>query len=131
MKLIVTTLIAIVIISCSSTTPQNNASISFNKMEHDFGTIPYKKEAIYLFEFTNPGKTPLVINDVKSSCGCTVPEWTKAPIRPGGKGQITIKYDAAFPGMFHKTVEVFYNGPGSPHNLEIKGEVEYPTDNQL
>ena len=47
------------------------------------------------------------------------------------KRKIKITYDAAFPGVFHKTVEVFYSGASSPHNMEIKGEVEYPEDNQL
>lgn len=117
--------------ACSPVVTRNDASIGFSNEKHDFRTIPFKKEATYSFEFTNPGKTMLIINDVKTSCGCTVPEWTKAPVRPGGKGQIKIKYDAAFPGVFHKTVEVFYNGAGSPHSLEIKGEVEYPEDNQL
>jgi len=131
MNKLFSSLLLFLLCSCLSTVPQNDAAISFSKEKHDFGTIPYKKEATYSFEFTNPGKTPLVIHDVKTSCGCTVPEWTKAPIRSGGTGQVKIKYDAAFPGVFHKTVEVFYNGPGSPHNLEIKGEVEYPTDNQL
>jgi hypothetical protein len=115
--------------ACSSTVPQNAATISFSKEKHDFGTILYKKEVAYSFEFTNPGKTMLIINNVKTSCGCTVPEWSKAPIRPGENGLIEIKYDAAFPGVFHKTVEVFYNGAGSPYSLEIKGEVKYPEDN--
>jgi hypothetical protein len=113
---------------CSATVTHNDASISFSEEKHDFGLIPYKKEAIYSFEFSNPGKTMLIINDVKTSCGCTVPEWSKEPIRPGEKGIIKIKYDAAFPGVFHKTVEVFYNGSGSPDSLEIKGEVEYPEE---
>lgn len=117
--------------ACAPEIPRNDASIGFGKEKHDFGTIPYKKEATHLFEFTNPGKTPLIISDVKTSCGCTVPEWPKKPIKPGADGEIKIKYDAAFPGVFHKTVEVFYNGTGSPYNLEIKGEVEYPEDNQL
>jgi len=122
-------LILVLMCACSSTTPRNDASVSFNTDKHDFGTILYKKEATYSFEFSNPGKTPLIINDVKTSCGCTVPEWSKAPIRPGKNGLIEIKYDAAFPGVFHKTVEVFYNGAGSPYSLEIKGEVKYPEDN--
>ena len=117
--------------ACSPVAIRNDASISFAEEQHDFGTIPYKKEATHLFEFTNPGKTPLIISDVKTSCGCTVPEWTKKPVKPGAGGEIKIKYDAAFPGVFHKTVEVFYNGPASPDSLEIKGEVEYPEDNQL
>jgi len=70
----------------------------------------------------------LIINEVKTSCGCTVPEWPKTPIRRGEKGLIKIKYDASSPGVFHKYVEVFYNGSGSPDSLEIKGEVEYPEE---
>lgn len=124
-------LLLVFMYACSATVSRNDASISFSKNKYDFGPIPYKKEATYSFEFLNPGKTMLIINDVKTSCGCTVPEWTKEPVRPGEKGQIKIKYDAAFPGVFHKTVEVFYNGSGSPHSLGIKGEVEYPEDYQL
>jgi len=73
----------------------------------------------------------LIISDVQTSCGCTVPEWTKEPLRSGKKGMLTIKYDAAFPGVFHKTVEVTYNGPDSPVSLEISGEVEYPENGEL
>lgn len=116
--------------SCSSNMAPNNATINFNQTSNDFGTIQYKKETTCVFEFSNPGKTMLIINDVKSSCGCTVPEWTKEPIRPGEKGIIKIKYDAAFPGVFHKTVEVIYNGLESPFSLEIKGEVEYPEEDK-
>ncbi|MDP3644658.1 MAG: DUF1573 domain-containing protein [Bacteroidota bacterium] len=124
-----TFLLLVFIFACKGTVSQNDASISFSKDKYNFGTIPYKKEAVYSFEFTNPGKTILIINDVKTSCGCTVPEWSKEPIRPGRKGQITIKYDAAFPSVFHKTIEVIYNGSESPFSLEIKGEVEYPEEN--
>lgn len=131
MNKLIVALMLFLFCACSPVVIRNDASINISAEKHDFGTIPYKKEAIYSFEFTNPGKTPLIINDVKTSCGCTVPEWPREPIRPGEKGQIKIKYDAAFPGVFHKTITVFYNGSASPHNLEIKGEVEYPEDNQL
>jgi hypothetical protein len=87
--------------------------------------VPFKKEAACTFEFSNTGKSALVISDVKTSCGCTVPEWPQKPILPGEKGLLKIRYDAAFPGVFHKTVEVIYNGTGSPVTLEIYGEVEY------
>ena len=115
--------------ACTVNVPQNDASIGFVNEKHDFGTIPLKKEATYSFGFTNPGKTMLIIKDVKTSCGCTVPEWSREPIRRGKKGLIEIKYDAASPGMFHKTIEVFYNGPGSPAILEITGKVGYPDEN--
>jgi len=124
-------LFLVLLSACSTSVNRNDASISFNKEKHDFGTIQYKKEAACTFEFSNTGKSALVIYDVKSSCGCTVPEWTKEPIRPGKKGLLKIKYDAAFPGVFHKTVEVTYNGPGSPVSLEITGEVEYPENSKL
>ena len=125
--------IAFLILFCSCSTPviRNDASIGFDKEKHDFGTIVFKKEAVCKFEFTNTGKSALIISDVKTSCGCTVPEWTKEPLRSGKKGMLTIKYDAAFPGVFHKTVEVTYNGPGSPVSLEINGEVEYPENSKL
>lgn len=121
-------LLFVLLCSCSATVTRNDASINFGEVKHDFGTVSYKKETTCAFEFSNSGKTMLIINDVKTSCGCTVPEWPKEPISPGDKGTIKIKYNAAFPGVFHKTVEVFYNGPGSPAKLEIKGEVEYPEE---
>ena len=115
----------LLIFSCSTSSIQNDAVIRLNVQEHDFGTIPYKEEAKYSFEFSNPGKTPLVINDVKTSCGCTIPEWPSEPVRPGDKGKIKVVYDAAYPGFFHKTITVHFNGKSSPVVLKIKGKVEY------
>jgi hypothetical protein len=117
--------------NCNTPVTNNDASIGFNKEKHNFGTIPYKKEVAYTFEYANTGKSALVIYDVKTSCGCTVPEWTRSPILPGEKGFLKIKYDASFPGVFIKNVEVTYNGPGSPVNLEINGSVEYPENSKL
>jgi hypothetical protein len=121
-------LILILACSCTTTVTINDAVIGFFKADQDFGSIPYKKEASYSFQFSNPGETPLLILDVKTSCGCTVPEWTKKPVKPGGAGEIKIKYDADFPGVFHKTIKVYYNGKDSPKDLSIKGEVAYPDD---
>ena len=118
----------LVIIACSSPSINNNARIEFNCSDHNFGIFPFRKEAEYSFQFTNPGKTPLVIFDVKTSCGCTVPEWSKKPAKPGMGGEIKVKYDAVFPGVFHKTITVHYNGKESPVTLSIKGQVEYPDD---
>lgn len=117
--------------ACATAVTRNDASIGFATTKHDFGKIPFKKEVACTFEFSNTGKSALVIYDVKTSCGCTVPESTRKPILPGEKGLLKIKYDAAFPGVFHKTAEVTYNGPGSPASLEINGEVEYPENREL
>jgi len=101
----------------------NDGSIRFKEVRHDFGKIAFRKEAVCSFEFSNTGKSQLVIYDVKTSCGCTVPKWTNEPIRKGRTGKIDVRYDASFPGVFHKSIEVFYNGTGSPAKLEIEGEV--------
>jgi hypothetical protein len=76
--------------------------------------------------FSNTGDTPLVIQNVKTSCGCTVPEWPKNPLKSGKSSEISINYDTTHPGMFNKTITVFYNGENSPIVLSIKGKVAYP-----
>jgi hypothetical protein len=128
MKLFPTVILALVILSCSHGIIKNDALIHFENKEHDFGKLSLKKEAQTSFQFTNPGNTPLVIFDVKTSCGCTVPEWTKNPVNPGNKGVIKIKYDSEFPGAFHKTITVYYNGEASPETLSVRGQVEYQQD---
>ena len=112
--------------SCTSPVTRNDAVIRFKGQEYDFGTISLKEEVYYGFEFSNPGKTPLVISHVKTSCGCTIPEWPRKPVKPGAKGEIKVAYDAAFPGVFHKTITVYFNGKGSPVRLSIKGQVGLP-----
>ncbi len=110
---------------CSPIAKQDSALIQFSRQKLDFGTIPYKKEVSGSFKFINPGDSVLLINNVKTSCGCTIAEWTKKPIKNGESGLIDIKYNAAFPGTFHKTITVYYNGEDSPAILVISGEVEY------
>ena len=125
---IATVFVTLINHSCSPVISQDNALIDFEKKEHDFEELTYKKEAVYSFQFRNPGKSPLVIFDVKTSCGCTVPEWTKKLVKPGGAGEIKIKYDADLPGVFRKTIKVYFNGKDSPVKLTIKGKVTYPED---
>ena len=113
--------------SCSKMeTLPDNASILFEKTEHDFGEIPEKIEARVVFNFENSSKHPLIVKEVKTSCGCAAPSWTEEPIAPSEKGEITVTYDAEYPGKFHKTITVFYNGKDSPQQLIIKGRVPYP-----
>ncbi len=114
------------LIACSPAEIRNDAIIRFKVQEHDYGKIPLKEEIEYRFEFSNPGKTPLVISNVKTSCGCTIPEWPRKPVKPGAKGEIKVAYDAASPGVFLKTITVYFNGKGSPVRLSIKGQVGHP-----
>jgi hypothetical protein len=90
---------------------------------HDFGSIVYGANGNVDFVYTNKGASPLVISDVKSTCGCTVPSWTKEPVAPGQKGTIQVKYNTALPGAFNKTIVVYSNANNSPVRVSIKGKV--------
>lgn len=98
----------------------------FGTTKHDFGKIKEKGGKVDVtFTFTNMGAEPIVINDVKSSCGCTTPSWSKKPVAPGAKGSITAVYNPLHrPGKFHKTVTITSNAKNSPITLQITGEVE-------
>ena len=90
---------------------------------HDFGSIMYGANGKVDFNFTNQGTKPISITNVESSCGCTVPTWTKEPVEPGKQGTITIVYNTTLPGAFNKTVVVTSNANNSPVRLEIRGKI--------
>lgn len=99
--------------------------MKLSKTEHNFGT--FKEEAgqqSHEILVTNSGTSPLVIQNIVTSCGCTTPEWTKQPIPPGGKGIITAIYDPQNrPGAFNKTLSVYTNSKPEVVVLTIRGEV--------
>lgn len=68
--------------------------MKFKKMMHDFGRMKEGEKREYDFVFTNTGKEDLVIEDCKGSCGCTVPDWPKEPIKPGQSANINVKFDS-------------------------------------
>ena len=96
--------------------------VSLKETEHSFGKIPQGKPVTYVFEFTNTGKTPLKLDNVQASCGCTTPEWSKDEIPAGGTSKITVGYNAANDGPFTKFITITYNGTQSKQ-ITIKGEV--------
>ena len=100
--------------------------MKISEQEHNFGT--FKEEAgpqKYDFIVTNAGNSPLVIQNIVASCGCTTPEWTKQPIAPGDKGKITAVYDPRGRGgeKFTKSLTVYTNAKPEVQVLAIKGEV--------
>ena len=99
--------------------------ITFSKTTHDFGKINEADGRVTtIFEFTNEGMVPLVLTNVKASCGCTTPKWTHEPIEPGAKGNITVTYNPnGRPGRFQKTITVTSNATEATTKLYIKGEV--------
>jgi hypothetical protein len=82
----------------------------FGKLEHDFGTINEGQTVEYVYTVKNTGEAPMIIQDAKPSCGCTVPDWTKQPIPPGGSGYVKAKFDSnGKPGIQNKTITVTAN----------------------
>lgn len=101
------------------------ATITFDKPEHDFGKIKEGTLATYEFTFTNTGKAPLVLSNVQPSCGCTTPEWSKEPIMPGAKGTVKAVFNSyGRPGTFQKYITVKSNSSGGDVTLTFKGTVE-------
>ena len=99
--------------------------ITFEKTEHDFGKINEADGRVsVVFEFKNEGMAPLVLSNVRASCGCTTPTWTKEPVEPGQKGSITVTYNPnGRPGRFQKTVTITSNATEPSKRVYIKGEV--------
>ena len=84
--------------------------IQFDKTLHDFGEIVAKTPVETVFNYQNVGDAPLVITDIKSSCGCTVPkDWSRAPMAPGESGRFTVKFNGVGTNKITKTITVTAN----------------------
>jgi hypothetical protein len=101
----------------------NAPVITFDKTVHDYGTIPYKGDGKCQFKFTNTGKEPLILTNVRSSCGCTVPKWPREPILPGHSDVIHVEYKTNRVGKINKTITVQSNASNETVVLRIKGQV--------
>lgn len=102
-----------------------SGSFKFAEESFDFGTISEGTQATHEFTFTNTGTTPIVISNVRASCGCTTPDWTKDSIPPGGTGVIKASYNSkGRPGVFNKSITITSNAAESQKVLYIKGVVD-------
>lgn len=95
----------------------------FEEVLHDYGEIQEDGDGSWTFSFKNIGKEPVVINRVRSTCGCTVPAWPREPIEPEGTGEITVEYNTAQAGTFLKSLYVYSSAVNSPVKIQIKGKV--------
>jgi hypothetical protein len=127
LKVIFLSIFLISVAACSEKsgekTEKKAARIDFKETGHDFGKIQFGGDGSYEFVFKNTGKSPLILDNVKSTCGCTVPEWPREPVAASGSGFIRVIYDTHRAGAFSKTLVVFSNASNSPVRLFIKGEV--------
>lgn len=96
---------------------------SFDLEEIDYGTINQHDNGNRTFTFTNRGRAPIIIADVKTTCGCTVPTFTKKPIIPGETGEISISYATNRLGVFSKSVTIISNASEQNKKIKIKGKV--------
>jgi hypothetical protein len=136
MKAILISFILLATVSCSEKsgkkTDKKASKMEFEETNHNFGEIKYGGEASFDFIFSNKGKSPLIIDNVRSTCGCTVPEWTREPVNESNTGSVRVIYDTHRVGAFSKTLIVYSNAANSPVRLFIKGRVlpseENPAD---
>lgn len=103
--------------------PDSTLVISFAALAHDYGTIEQGSDGSCEFKFTNSGQTPLVLSNVRASCGCTVPTWPREPILPGKEGIIKVVYNTSLVGSFNKSITVNSNAKNNTVLLNIKGTV--------
>lgn len=106
---------------------ENYAEIKFDTLRHNFGKFSQKSPIVKCsFRFKNTGTAPLVIHQAFASCGCTVPTFTKEPVKPGETGVIDVTYNGTdkFPGRFQKTITIRSNAVSEVTRLIIEGDME-------
>ena len=97
----------------------------FQDTVHDFGKIIEGEKVSFAFRFKNVGDGELIIRAANGSCGCTVPEWPKDPIQPGGTGIINVTFNSeGREGMQHKSVTLVSNTMPNTKELNISAEVQ-------
>ncbi|MDD7915972.1 DUF1573 domain-containing protein [Polaribacter ponticola] len=103
---------------------KGTASISVDNNEYDFGTVNEGDIVEKTFLVTNSGKTDLVITDARVTCGCTVPAWPKAPIKPGETKEVKVKFNTASKrNRQRKNITLITNTESGREVLTLKGMV--------
>lgn len=104
--------------------PLTGPKISFTEKSFDFGEITQGDRVEHVFEFENIGNEPLILSDVKTTCGCTAPQWPREPIAPGAKGSIKVVFNSAGKmGMNNKVITVMSNAVNNPDRVKIVANV--------
>ena len=122
-KLILTTILSVFGLFAFAA---GEAEIKFEKTSHNFGTFPEAESKVTCtFKFTNTGDNLLVIHQAIASCGCTVPQYPKEPIKPGESGEIVVTYNGAgkFPGHFKKSITLRTNAKQEVVRLYVEGDM--------
>ena len=105
--------------------PVAGPAITFEEVKYDFGSVVQGGTVDHTFKFKNTGNAPLVISNIGVSCGCTTPEWTKAPVMPGKTGSITAHFNSTGKiGMQNKVLTIESNAPAGSTTVALVGEVK-------
>ncbi len=116
--------------SPDSSSKDNYPVFQFETERHDFGTIEQGEKIAYAFRFKNVGKGDLIIRSAQGSCGCTVPEFPKDPVKPGESGVIDVTFNSeGKEGQQEKTITIISNTVPSNFILTISGNVNAPKGN--
>ena len=100
-------------------------TISFDKTLHDFGEIQNGTPVETVFSYTNSGRSPLVVTDIKSTCGCTVPQgWSKEPLMPGESSQFSVKFNGKGANKVSKTITLTTNTEKGREQVRITAFVK-------
>src|SRR5687768_10407924 len=110
-------------VALMSFVPMSESTITWKTTELTLGDVPQNKPVSLEFNFTNTGKEPLLITDVKAGCGCTSVNYSKTPVLPGTSSAVTAVFNAAAAGAFRKTVTVTSTGEVEPRVLTFSGTV--------
>lgn len=123
MKITRIALVAITLMIGFAFTPYSEADISWDNTVLDLGEIPHNIPAELEFTFTNSGTEPLIITNIRTSCGCTAADYPRTPIEPGETATITGSFNAKTLGRFQKSITVICNTDPSTQILTVKGVV--------
>ena len=111
--------------------PSKFPVMTFDKTVHDFGTIMDGQAQETVFSYTNTGEAPLVITEIKSTCGCTVPQdWSRAPLLPGESSQFTVKFNGKGMNKTSKTVTIKANTQKGTESVRISAFINNPNGGQ-
>ncbi len=101
-------------------------SFKFDTTVFNFGTILEGEQVSTEFSYLNTGKADIIISKIETSCGCTVPEYDKDPVKPGNRGSIRVRFDSnGKSGTQYKTIRIFSNSEEDIFELVITGEVKH------
>lgn len=114
-------------LTATGKTSDNHPVITFEKTTHDFGRILEGEKITTVFRFKNTGGSDLIISNVNASCGCTVPYFSKTPIKPGNQGEISVEFDSnRRSGAQAKSVSVLTNAQPSTVVLTVRAMIIEP-----